>query len=68
MTGDVTQIDLLAGQPSGLLTARKVLEGVEGVAFVDFDGRDVARHELVARIVKAYDKHEKAAAPPMPPG
>jgi len=68
VTGDVTQIDLLAGQPSGLLTARKVLEGVEGVAFVDFDERDVVRHELVARIVKAYDKHEKAAAPPMPPG
>ena len=63
VTGDVTQIDLLAGQPSGLLTARKVLEGVEGVAFVDFDERDVVRHELVARIVKAYEKHEQTEPP-----
>jgi phosphate starvation-inducible PhoH-like protein len=63
VTGDVTQIDLLAGQPSGLLTARKVLEGVEGVAFVDFDERDVVRHELVARIVKAYEKHELTEPP-----
>ncbi|MEX2047595.1 MAG: PhoH family protein, partial [Chloroflexota bacterium] len=63
VTGDVTQIDLLAGQPSGLLAARKVLEGVEGVAFVDFDERDVVRHELVARIVKAYEKHEQTEPP-----
>lgn len=63
VTGDVTQIDLLAGQPSGLLTARKVLDGVEGVAFVDFDERDVVRHELVARIVKAYEKHEQTEPP-----
>ena len=63
VTGDVTQIDLHAGQPSGLLTARKVLEGVEGVAFVDFDERDVVRHELVARIVKAYEKHEQTEPP-----
>ena len=60
VTGDVTQIDLGAGQPSGLLAAQAVLDGVEGVGFVDFDERDVIRHELVARIVRAYDRHEKA--------
>ena len=60
VTGDVTQIDLAPGQPSGLLVARRVLDGVEGVGFVDFDERDVVRHELVARIVRAYERHEKA--------
>jgi phosphate starvation-inducible PhoH-like protein len=60
VTGDVTQIDLAPGQPSGLVVARRVLDGVEGVGFVDFDERDVIRHELVARIVRAYDRHEKA--------
>ena len=59
VTGDVTQIDLGPGQPSGLLVARDVLAGVEGIAFVDFDERDVIRHELVARIVRAYDRHDK---------
>jgi phosphate starvation-inducible PhoH-like protein len=59
VTGDVTQIDLPTGQPSGLVVARKILDGVEGVGFVDFSERDVIRHELVARIVRAYERHEK---------
>jgi phosphate starvation-inducible PhoH-like protein len=58
VNGDVTQIDL-EGRPSGLKVAREILRGVEGIAFVDFDDRDVVRHELVARIVRAYDRHEK---------
>jgi len=58
VTGDVTQIDLASDQPSGLLLARQVLEGVEGLAFVPFDDKDVVRHELVARIVRAYDRFE----------
>jgi phosphate starvation-inducible protein PhoH and related proteins len=58
VTGDVTQVDLAPGERSGLTTARKVLDGVEGIAFVDFDERDVVRHELVARIVRAYDRHQ----------
>jgi len=62
VTGDVTQTDLLPGQPSGLLAARQVLEGVEGVAFVDFDERDVIRHELVARIVRAYERQAQGPA------
>ena len=57
--GDVTQVDLGPGQQSGLVVAREVLRGVEGVGLVEFDERDVIRHELVARIVRAYEKHEK---------
>ena len=63
VNGDVTQIDLGPGQPSGLVVARRVLDGVEGVGMVEFDERDVIRHELVARIVRAYEKHEKAGDP-----
>ena len=59
MNGDITQVDLEKDQRSGLVAAREILRGVEGIAFVDFDERDVVRHELVARIVRAYDRHEK---------
>ncbi|OLC54375.1 MAG: hypothetical protein AUH85_11860 [Chloroflexi bacterium 13_1_40CM_4_68_4] len=59
VNGDMTQIDLDKGQRSGLVVAREILRGVEGIAFVDFDERDVVRHELVARIVHAYDRFEK---------
>jgi phosphate starvation-inducible PhoH-like protein len=57
VTGDVTQIDLPAGKRSGLLDAVDVLRGVEGIGFVYFDDRDVVRHTLVQRIVKAYERH-----------
>ena len=59
VNGDVTQIDLDRGQKSGLVVAREILRGVEGIGWVDFDDRDVIRHELVARIVRAYDRHER---------
>ena len=62
VTGDVTQIDL-AGDQSGLVLAREILRDVEGIAMVDFNDRDVIRHELVARIVRAYDRFEKGNAP-----
>jgi phosphate starvation-inducible PhoH-like protein len=55
VTGDVTQIDLPVGRPSGLIEATKVLAAVEGIAFVRFDDRDVVRHRLVQQIVKAYE-------------
>ena len=60
VTGDITQIDLGAPASSGLVVAREILQGVDGLEFVDFDERDVVRHELVARIVRAYDRYEKA--------
>ena len=65
ITGDVTQIDLPAlndtpaANRSGLLHALQILQGVHGVAFRQFTAGDVVRHPLVARIVQAYDIHEK---------
>jgi len=59
VNGDITQIDLPCGKRSGLLNAIEVLRGVEGLSFVYFDERDVVRHTLVQRIVKAYERfHE----------
>ncbi len=59
VNGDITQVDLEKDQRSGLVVGREILRDVEGIAFVDFDERDVVRHELVARIVRAYDRYEK---------
>jgi phosphate starvation-inducible PhoH-like protein len=55
VTGDVTQIDLPAGRASGLRDAIDVLRDVDGVSFSFFNARDVVRHDLVQRIVRAYD-------------
>ena len=60
VTGDLTQMDLPAGRRSGLLDAAEILQGVEGISFVQFDERDVVRHSLVQRIVKAYEKYNEA--------
>jgi phosphate starvation-inducible protein PhoH and related proteins len=60
VTGDVTQIDLPSGKNSGLLNAIEVLRGVEGISFVHFDDRDVVRHPLVQRIVRAYERYQDA--------
>ena len=56
ITGDITQIDLPSGRASGLVEAMKVVGGIDGIAFVHFDERDVVRHKLVQQIVKAYEK------------
>ncbi|MGN0035275.1 MAG: PhoH family protein [Coriobacteriales bacterium] len=61
ITGDVTQLDLPGGR-SGLLTVRRILEGIDDIAFCDLTSRDVVRHSLVARIVAAYDKALKTDA------
>ncbi len=58
ITGDVTQSDLPVGKPSGLVHARQVLEGIPGIAFVEFSGSDVVRHELVQQIIKAYHQYD----------
>jgi len=55
VTGDITQIDLPSGQQSGLINAVDILSDVAGVAFTYFQPRDVVRHELVQRIVEAYE-------------
>ncbi len=59
VTGDQTQIDLPNGKKSGLLNAVEVLRGVEGIAFIPFEDRDVVRHVLVQRIVRAYDRYNE---------
>ena len=66
VNGDITQIDLPPGKRSGLIDALEVLRGVEGISFVQFDERDVVRHNLVQRIVKAYERYNEAvgARPP----
>lgn len=61
ITGDITQIDLPRSQRSGLKQAVDILDGVKGISFNFFSGRDVVRHKLVQKIVEAYDKNESAA-------
>jgi phosphate starvation-inducible PhoH-like protein len=56
VTGDPSQVDLPNGQPSGLAEAVRLLEGIEGIGHVAFGAQDVIRHELVGRIVDAYDR------------
>ncbi len=56
INGDATQIDLPRGVPSGLVEATKILDGVKGIGFARFTGKDVVRHPMVARIIEAYEK------------
>lgn len=59
ITGDVTQIDLPGGKKSGLVHAVQVLKGIEGIEIVELTHKDVVRHPLVMRIIKAYSDDEK---------
>lgn len=56
ITGDVTQIDLPKNQPSGLIQAIKLLNGVDGIDIIQLDGNDIIRHKLVKKILDVYDK------------
>jgi phosphate starvation-inducible PhoH-like protein len=60
VTGDVTQIDLPAGRRCGLIDAIEVLRGVEGISFVQFEDKDVVRHSLVQKIVRAYERYNES--------
>ena len=60
ITGDVTQIDLPDGKPSGLREAMRVLRRVEGIGICELTNADVVRHVMVQRIVKAYEDYENA--------
>jgi phosphate starvation-inducible PhoH-like protein len=64
VTGDITQIDLPSGRTSGLVDAMRVVSGIEGIAFVHFDERDVVRHKLVQAIVRAYESVSPSAPRP----
>ena len=59
ITGDVTQIDLPGDKKSGLVEIQKILKGIEGIGFAYLTEVDVVRHELVQKIIKAYEKYEK---------
>ncbi len=59
VTGDITQIDLPKKSESGLVEALTVLKEIEGIEFVFFDKTDVVRHNLVQKIIEAYDKYEE---------
>ena len=60
VTGDMTQIDLPSSQTSGLVQALRILKGVKGISFVELNKKDIVRHQLVTRIVDAYEKFEAA--------
>ena len=59
ITGDATQKDLMPGAPSGLDVASKVLRNIEGISFCHLSSKDVVRHPLVQKIVKAYEDYEE---------
>jgi len=62
VTGDITQIDLPSERRSGLIEAIDVVSRVEGIAFVYFTERDVVRHSLVQRIIRAYEEFDQSKA------
>ena len=57
ITGDITQIDLPDSQRSGLVEAIKVLKGIDDIKIIEFTEKDVVRHHLVQKIIKAYEKY-----------
>lgn len=59
ITGDITQIDLDRPENSGLVKVQEVLKGVDGISFVYLTDKDVVRHRLVQKIIKAYERYEK---------
>lgn len=58
VTGDITQIDLPEGKKSGLKAARRILRGIEDIAFCELTEKDVVRHPLVQKIIKAYERYD----------
>lgn len=58
ITGDITQIDLPAGKPSGLVQIQRILDKIQGIKFVYFSEKDVVRHPLVQEIIVAYERAE----------
>ena len=67
ITGDITQIDLPEDKISGLKVAMKVLEGIDDIAICTLSGADVVRHQLVQKIIEAYEDYEKKTAVPETP-
>ena len=59
ITGDITQIDLPPDKTSGLKDAMRILDDVQDIKICRLSSKDVVRHELVSRIIEAYDRREK---------
>ena len=61
ITGDITQSDLPGGKPTGLIQAQELFSNINGIKFVNLTGSDIVRHELVQKIIEAYEKssHKK---------
>jgi phosphate starvation-inducible PhoH-like protein len=59
ITGDITQVDLPRNQRSGLQTAVRILNNIDGIAHIELDEDDVVRHKLVKHILRAYEKERK---------
>ncbi|MEG2819478.1 MAG: PhoH family protein, partial [Muribaculaceae bacterium] len=59
ITGDITQIDLPHTTMSGLVQAVKILKGVKGIGYIEFGKEDIVRHQLVQRIVEAYERNDE---------
>jgi phosphate starvation-inducible PhoH-like protein len=62
VTGDITQTDLPAGKQSGLAEAIQLLQGIPGIGIAELTGKDIVRHELVQKIVEAYDNRDSKLA------
>lgn len=58
ITGDVSQIDLIRKKDSGLVNAKAILDGIEGISFVELTSLDVVRHPLVQKIIERYEREE----------
>lgn len=61
ITGDITQVDLPTGRPSGLIEVQGILKGIEGIKFAYLGDEDVVRHELVQQIVRAYELRQTSS-------
>ena len=59
VTGDLTQVDLPTGKKSGLKIVQEILKDIDGISFVHLQNEDVVRHEIVQKVVSAYDRYEK---------
>jgi phosphate starvation-inducible PhoH-like protein len=64
ITGDITQVDLPTGRPSGLIEVQSVLKRIDGIKFIYLSEEDVVRHELVQQIVRAYESYQPSASGP----
>ena len=61
MTGDITQVDLAKGVTSGLAEVSRIFSGIPGIDVVTLTDRDVVRHELVQKIIQAYERYRQTA-------